>query len=51
METENALINFSLSNDKISRVLGLQKITLADIEDFTGTERELEKLQPKCCSS
>jgi hypothetical protein len=39
MKTENALSNLTPSQEKISRVLGLQKITLADIEDLNDTER------------
>jgi hypothetical protein len=40
METENALTNIPPSKEKISRVLGLQKISLADIEDFNDAERD-----------
>lgn len=40
MKTENTLTNLTPSYEKISRVLRLQKITLADIEDFTGAERD-----------
>jgi len=40
MKVENALTTSPPSYEKISNVLKLQKITLADIEDFTGAERD-----------
>lgn len=40
MNAENTLTNLPPSYEKVSRVLGLRKITLADIEDFTGAERD-----------
>jgi predicted transcriptional regulator len=39
METENALTNIPSLQEKISRVLALKKISLADIEDFNDAER------------
>ncbi len=39
METENALTNIPALQEKISRVLALKKISLADIEDFNDAER------------
>jgi hypothetical protein len=40
METENTLSNLTPATEKINRVLALQKITLADIEDFNDAERK-----------
>ncbi|AYL95820.1 hypothetical protein [Mucilaginibacter celer] len=40
MEIENTLTNLTPSCDKINRVMGLQKITKADIEGFNEAERE-----------
>ena len=39
MEPENTLSNLTPSKEKLDRVLGLQKITLADIEDLNDAER------------
>ena len=40
MEIENDLANLTPSYEKINRVMGLQKITQADIHDFNAAERE-----------
>ncbi|MEP6613538.1 MAG: hypothetical protein ABJA76_16670 [Mucilaginibacter sp.] len=40
METETALANFAALEDKVIRLFALQKITLKDIEDFSGPERD-----------
>lgn len=40
METDLSLTNYMSSKKKISDLLALEKITLADIEDFTKMERD-----------